>query len=82
MATSRARNCSISSWVMIADAGAAAAAAPAGGGLLQSRFEKGLSHAKEKAPPKAALIPSQPLILSQVGFWFLRRSIPCKKRKV
>lgn len=81
-ATSRVRNCSISSWVNIADAGAAAAAASAGTGLLQFRFEKGLNQPKEKAPPNASFIPSQPLIFSQVGFWFLRRSIPCKKRRV
>lgn len=80
-ATSRVRNCSISSWVNIADAGAAAAAS-AGTGLLQFRFEKGLNQPKEKAPPNASFIPSQPLIFSQVGFWFLRRSIPCKKRRV
>lgn len=80
-ATSWERNCSISSWVIIADAGAAAAAS-AGTGLLQFRFEKGLNQPKEKAPPNASFIPSQPLIFSQVGFWFLRRSIPCKKRRV
>lgn len=81
MATSRARNCSISSWVIISDAGAAATAS-AGAGLSQFRFEKGLNQPREKAPPNASFIPSQPLIFSQVGFWFLSRSIPCKKRRV
>lgn len=79
MATSRARNCSISSWVIISDAGAAATASA---GLSQFRFEKGLNQPREKAPPNASFIPSQPLIFSQVGFWFLSRSIPCKKRRV
>lgn len=81
MATSRARNCSISSWVIISDSGAAATAS-AGAEFLQSRFEKGLNQPREKAPPNASFIPSQPLIFSQVGFWFLSRSIPCKKRRV
>lgn len=81
MATSRARNCSISSWVIISDAGAAATAS-AGAELSQFRFEKGLNQPREKAPPNASFIPSQPLIFSHVGFWFLSRSIPCKKRRV
>jgi len=53
-----------------------------GGGLLQSRLEKGLSQDRDRVPPKAAFIPSQPLVRSQVGFCFLRRSMPCKKRRV
>lgn len=67
MATSRARSCSISSWVRMAEAGAAGAAS-AGAEPVQLSPEKGLNQPGEKAPPKASFIPSQPLVCSQVGF--------------